>query len=146
MYMMALAGLCPSALLDWNNNYGSHPDKCVCFPTALTCPSTSSKTSRWTIRRSSSTVGKLVTFGTCVGRVKAGAVGFARYSLRQSARNRARIHRREASLPTIRWKPSAARGGGDSAIAETAEIHLPRIDTTSPPTSVTYRNRCMRLP
>src|ERR1035438_8520936 len=31
MYMLALASGTPSALLDWNNNYGSHPDKCVCF-------------------------------------------------------------------------------------------------------------------
>src|ERR1022692_5079935 len=30
MYMLALASQTPSALLDWNNNYGSHPDKCVC--------------------------------------------------------------------------------------------------------------------
>src|ERR1039458_9285472 len=28
MYMLALASGTPSALLDWNNNYGSHPDKC----------------------------------------------------------------------------------------------------------------------
>jgi L-fucose isomerase-like protein len=31
MYMMALASGTPSALLDWNNNYGSDPNKCVCF-------------------------------------------------------------------------------------------------------------------
>jgi len=31
MYMLALASGTPSALLDWNNNYGSNPDKCVCF-------------------------------------------------------------------------------------------------------------------
>jgi L-fucose isomerase-like protein len=31
MYMLALASGSPSALLDWNNNYGSDPNKCVCF-------------------------------------------------------------------------------------------------------------------
>ena len=31
MYMLALASGTPSALLDWNNNYGSDPNKCVCF-------------------------------------------------------------------------------------------------------------------
>jgi L-fucose isomerase-like protein len=31
MYMMTLASGTPSALLDWNNNYGSDPNKCVCF-------------------------------------------------------------------------------------------------------------------
>ena len=31
MYMLALASGTPSALLDWNNNYGTDPNKCVCF-------------------------------------------------------------------------------------------------------------------
>jgi L-fucose isomerase-like protein len=30
MYALALASGAPSALLDWNNNYGKQPDKCVC--------------------------------------------------------------------------------------------------------------------
>lgn len=30
MYALALASGAPPALLDWNNNYGSEPDKCVC--------------------------------------------------------------------------------------------------------------------
>ncbi len=30
MYALALAAGAPSALLDWNNNYGRQPDKCVC--------------------------------------------------------------------------------------------------------------------
>jgi len=29
MYILQLAGDSPSALLDWNNNYGNDPDKCV---------------------------------------------------------------------------------------------------------------------
>jgi len=31
MYALTLASGTPSALLDWNNNYGSDPDKAVCF-------------------------------------------------------------------------------------------------------------------
>ena len=31
MYAMQLASLTPSALVDWNNNYGTHDDKCVLF-------------------------------------------------------------------------------------------------------------------
>src|SRR5580700_3684489 len=31
MYGLALASETPSALLDWNNNYGEDPDKAVCF-------------------------------------------------------------------------------------------------------------------
>ena len=30
MYALALAAGTPSAILDWNNNYGLEPDKCVC--------------------------------------------------------------------------------------------------------------------
>lgn len=31
MYAMQLASVSPSALVDWNNNYGTDPDKCVLF-------------------------------------------------------------------------------------------------------------------
>jgi len=31
MYALQLASGTPSALLDWNNNYGANPDKAVCF-------------------------------------------------------------------------------------------------------------------
>ena len=31
MHALALASQTPSALLDWNNNYGDDPDKAVCF-------------------------------------------------------------------------------------------------------------------
>jgi L-fucose isomerase-like protein len=31
MYALQLASAKPSALVDWNNNYGSNPDKCVLF-------------------------------------------------------------------------------------------------------------------
>src|SRR5213595_255730 len=30
MYVLALASGAPPAILDWNNNYGSEPDMCVC--------------------------------------------------------------------------------------------------------------------
>ena len=31
MYALTLASETPSALLDWNNNYGEDPNKAVCF-------------------------------------------------------------------------------------------------------------------
>ena len=43
MHALALASETPSALLDWNNNYGSDPDK-ASASTAPICRSTSSKT------------------------------------------------------------------------------------------------------
>ena len=80
MYMLALASGTPSALLDWNNNYGSHPDKCVCFHCS-NLPKHFFKDVRMDYQEIiAGTVGKENTFGTCVGRVKAGAMTFARYS------------------------------------------------------------------
>ncbi|MGD0730833.1 MAG: L-fucose/L-arabinose isomerase family protein [Terracidiphilus sp.] len=80
MYMLALASGTPSALLDWNNNYGNHPDKCVCFHCS-NLPKHFFKDVRMDYQEIiAGTVGKENTFGTCVGRVKAGAMTFARYS------------------------------------------------------------------
>jgi L-fucose isomerase-like protein len=80
MYMLALASGTPSALLDWNNNYGNHPDKCVCFHCS-NLPKHFFKDVRMDYQEIiAGTVGKENTYGTCVGRVKAGAMSFARYS------------------------------------------------------------------
>ena len=80
MYMLALASGTPSALLDWNNNYGNHPDKCVCFHCS-NLPKHFFKDVRMDYQEIiAGTVGKENTFGTCVGRVKAGTMCFARYS------------------------------------------------------------------
>ncbi|MGH9598568.1 MAG: L-fucose/L-arabinose isomerase family protein [Terracidiphilus sp.] len=80
MYMLALASETPSALLDWNNNYGSHPDKCVCFHCS-NLPKHFFKEVKMDFQEIiAGTVGKENTFGTCVGRVKSGAMSFARYS------------------------------------------------------------------
>jgi L-fucose isomerase-like protein len=80
MYMLALASGTPSALLDWNNNYGSDPNKCVCFHCS-NLPKHFFKDVRMDYQEIiAGTVGKENTFGTCVGRVKAGAMSFARYS------------------------------------------------------------------
>jgi L-fucose isomerase-like protein len=80
MYVMALASQTPSALLDWNNNYGHHPDKCVCFHCS-NLPKHFFQDVKMDYQEIiAGTVGKLNTFGTCVGRVKSGAMSFARYS------------------------------------------------------------------
>ena len=80
MYMMALASGTPSALLDWNNNYGTDPNKCVCFHCS-NLPKHFFKDVRMDYQEIiAGTVGKENAFGTCVGRVKAGAMSYARYS------------------------------------------------------------------
>ena len=80
MYMLALASETPSALLDWNNNYGSDPNKCVCFHCS-NLPKHFFADVRMDYQEIiAGTVGKLNTFGTCVGRVKPGVMSYARFS------------------------------------------------------------------
>jgi L-fucose isomerase-like protein len=80
MHMLALASGTPSALLDWNNNYGDADDKAVCFHCSNLPKHFFEDVTMDFQAIIAGTVGKENTFGTCVGRVKAGAMSFARYS------------------------------------------------------------------
>jgi L-fucose isomerase-like protein len=109
MHALRLASGTPSALLDWNNNYGADPDKAVCFHcsnlpkhffagpaeghrseerrshTAPDSGGTSGLQPGSTMRMDyqeiiAGTVGRDNTWGTCVGRVKTGPMTFARFS------------------------------------------------------------------
>jgi len=78
--VLALASETPSALLDWNNNYGDDPDKAVCFHCS-NLPKHFFQEVRMDYQEIiAGSVGKLNTYGTCVGRVKSGPVTFARVS------------------------------------------------------------------
>lgn len=80
MHALQLASQTPSALLDWNNNYGEDPDKAVCFHCS-NLPKHFFQDVRMDFQEIiAGTVGKENTFGTCVGRVKAGPMSFARFS------------------------------------------------------------------
>jgi len=80
MHALALASQTPSALLDWNNNYGDDPNKAVCFHCS-NLPKHFFQDVRMDFQAIiAGTVGKENTFGTCVGRVKAGPMSFARFS------------------------------------------------------------------
>src|SRR3984957_2524379 len=80
MHCLRLASESPSALLDWNNNYGSHPDKAVCFHCS-NLPKHFFRDVKMDYQEIiAGTVGKDNTFGTCVGRVKSGAMSYARFS------------------------------------------------------------------
>jgi L-fucose isomerase-like protein len=85
MYALALASGTPSALLDWNNNYGDNPDKAVCFHCS-NLPKHFFQDVRMDFQEIiAGTVGKENTFGTVVGRVKPGAMSFARFSTDDTA-------------------------------------------------------------
>src|SRR5487761_348191 len=80
MHALRLASETPSALLDWNNNYGDNPDKAVCFHCS-NLPKQFLKNVKMDYQAIiAGTVGKENTFGTCVGLVKAGAMSYARFS------------------------------------------------------------------
>ena len=80
MHALQLASETPSALLDWNNNYSDDPDKAVCFHCS-NLPKHFFQSVKMDFQEIiAGTVGKENTFGTCVGRVKAGAMSFARFS------------------------------------------------------------------
>jgi len=80
MHMLQLASGTPSALLDWNNNYGADPDKAVCFHCS-NLPKHFFREVRMDFQEIiAGTVGKENTFGTAVGKVKSGAMTYARFS------------------------------------------------------------------
>jgi L-fucose isomerase-like protein len=80
MHALRLASGTPSALLDWNNNYGGDPNKAVCFHCS-NLPKHFFADVRMDYQEIiAGTVGKLNTFGTCVGRVKPGDMTYARFS------------------------------------------------------------------
>ncbi len=81
MYALTLASETPSALLDWNNNYGDDPNKAVCFH----CSNLPKHFFNEGVKMDyqliiAGTVGKENTHGTLDGTVKAGAMSFARFS------------------------------------------------------------------
>jgi L-fucose isomerase-like protein len=88
MYALALASGKPSAIVDWNNNYGADPDKGVIFHCSNLPKDVFLETSEVAgdgpvmdyQEIIASSVGKENTFGAVVGRVRAGAVTYCRVS------------------------------------------------------------------
>ncbi len=80
MHALSLASRTPSALLDWNNNYGSDPNKAVCFHCS-NLPKHFFRSVKMDFQEIiAGTVGKENTFGTCVGLIKPEKMSFARFS------------------------------------------------------------------
>ncbi|MFN8005990.1 MAG: L-fucose/L-arabinose isomerase family protein [Terriglobia bacterium] len=80
MHALQLASETPSALLDWNNNYGSNPNQAVCFHCS-NLPKHFFRELKMDYQAIiAGTVGKENTFGTCVGRIRPEKMSFARFS------------------------------------------------------------------
>jgi L-fucose isomerase-like protein len=86
MYAMQLASGKPSALVDWNNNYGDDADKGVIFhcsnlPKALFDDASGGQSCHMDYQAIiAGTVGKESTYGTVVGRIKHGPFTYCRVS------------------------------------------------------------------
>jgi L-fucose isomerase-like protein len=90
MYAMAQAGGQPSALVDWNNNYGDDPDKGVVFhcsnlPKDLFVEKGEGEAVMDYQEILAGTVGKENSYGTIVGRVKAAPFTYLRVSTDDAA-------------------------------------------------------------
>src|SRR6478672_12016274 len=80
MHALQLASGTPSALLDWNNNYGTNPDKAVGFHCA-NLPKHFFRSFKMDFQEIiAGTVGKENTYGTVVGLIKPEKMSFARFS------------------------------------------------------------------
>jgi L-fucose isomerase-like protein len=81
MYAMVLASGRPSALLDWNNNYGADPDKAVVFHCSNLPQDIFGNQAVMDYQEIiAGTVGKENTYGTLVGRIKPTQLTYCRVS------------------------------------------------------------------
>lgn len=80
MYALQLASGTPSALVDWNNNYGNDPNKCVLFHCGNWAKSFLPGVKISTAPILGSMLGEQNTFGALAGRTPSGLLTFARIS------------------------------------------------------------------
>jgi L-fucose isomerase-like protein len=80
MYALQLASERPSALVDWNNNYGNDPDKCVLFHCGNWAKEFLPNPRMCAAEILGSTLGVENTVGALAGRAPSGPLSFARVS------------------------------------------------------------------
>ncbi|HVN78352.1 MAG TPA: L-fucose/L-arabinose isomerase family protein [Terriglobia bacterium] len=80
MYALQLASNTPSALVDWNNNYGDDQDKCVFFHCGNWAKAFLPDITISTAEILGTLLGESNTYGAVAGRTPAGPVTFARIS------------------------------------------------------------------
>jgi len=80
MYALSLASQLPSALVDWNNNYGSDDDKCVLFHCGNWPKAFAPDTKIANAPILGSTLGVENTYGAMEGRTPAGPITYARFT------------------------------------------------------------------
>ena len=80
MYALQLASLDPAALVDWNNNYASDPDRCVFFHCGNWARTIVPDLEISTAPILGTTIGEENTYGAMAGRAPSGPITFARIS------------------------------------------------------------------
>ena len=80
MYALQLATKTPSALSDWNNNYGDNPDKCVLFHCGNWAKTFTPDAQMSYANILATTLGQENTYGAINASVPAGPMSFARVS------------------------------------------------------------------
>jgi len=85
MYALQLASGTPSALVDWNNNYGRDPNKCVLFHCGNWAKSFLPEAKIETAPILGSILGEQNTYGAMSGRTPSGPLTFARVSTDDAA-------------------------------------------------------------
>jgi L-fucose isomerase-like protein len=80
MYALQLASLKPAALVDWNNNYGSDPDRCVFFHCGNWARTIVPELEISTAPILGTTIGEENTYGAMAGRAPSGPITYARIS------------------------------------------------------------------
>jgi len=87
MYAFQLASGSPSALVDWNNNYGKDPDRCVLFHCGNWPVSFLAEPEMSTAPILGTTCGEENTYGALKGRIPGGPVTFGRLSTDDTSGN-----------------------------------------------------------
>ncbi|HEX3357159.1 MAG TPA: L-fucose/L-arabinose isomerase family protein [Tepidisphaeraceae bacterium] len=85
MYALSLASQLPSALVDWNNNYGGDEDKCVLFHCGNWPKAFAPDTKIANAPILGSTLGVENTYGAMEGRTPAGPLTYARFTTDDTA-------------------------------------------------------------
>ena len=80
MLALQLASQSPAALLDWNNNYGEDPDKCVLFHCSNLPKAMFDEVKIDYQEIIAGSVGKQNAYGACIGRMAAGPITMCRVS------------------------------------------------------------------
>jgi L-fucose isomerase-like protein len=116
MYAMQLASGSPSALVDWNNNYGDADDKCVLFHCGNWAKSFLDQAKVGTAPILGTTVGEDNTYGALEGRTPAGKLTFGRVTTDDtSARIRAYVGQGQLTSDELRTF-------GNRAVAEVPDL------------------------